>query len=90
MAFPFYILQGDLTMDYVFYGAACLVWLILGILIGRNLWRVKPDGTFKIDQTDEIKDQYSLDFETSLDDVEKKSYIIFRVKKINSQKNSFL
>ena len=77
-------------MDYIVGAAFCLAAFIAGFVIGRYLWRPKFDGTFKIDQTDEIKDQYSLDFDSSLDDIPKKKYIVFRVRMINSQKNSFL
>ena len=76
----------ELIIDIAMY-LACVV---TGILIGRFLWKPKYDGTLKIDRTDELKDKYSLDFQTDLDRVPNKRFVIFEVVVIDSHKNSVL
>ena len=60
-----------------------LAGVLLGTFIGLFLFCHTLDGALTIQHKSDDTDQYSLDFTTGLDDIPKKRFVIFRVKKID-------
>ena len=64
--------------------AVYLSWFCCGILIGIVfsviiLRRVKYDGILRIDSTDPVKDKYSLELTTSLEELPEKRAVVLRI-----------
>lgn len=80
-------------MDYTFL-YALLIGFVLGFAFGT--WRMfhrifrKKNGTLHIDQRDPKTDRYNLEFETDLDEIPKRKFVIFKVQTTTTRKNPSL
>ena len=80
-------------MGYTFL-YALLVGFVLGFVFGT--WQMfhrffrKKNGTLHIDQRDPKTDRYNLEFDTDLDEIPKRKFVIFKVQTVGSRENSSL
>lgn len=74
-------------MEIWLFVVCVIAALLLGLVLGKSLSHKKPDGTLHVDQRDPRTDKYNLDFETALDEVPKKKYVLFAVEVIKSREN---
>ena len=58
-----------------------LVGLVTGVILHAAISRIRSEGVIKIDTSDPKKDIYSLELDIPIDDLGKKSYVTFSVKK---------